>query len=79
MVDVLLISWPYSGFNVHSLVRTKTKLEAERVGRYMIRMVRYYGPYANAHRGQVKKASLSASLRTGEEKFRLLLPRAGQP
>jgi len=26
-------------FNVHSLVRTKTKLEAERVGKYMIRPV----------------------------------------
>jgi hypothetical protein len=24
-------------FNVHSLVRTKTKLESERVGKYMIR------------------------------------------
>jgi len=32
-----LISWPHSGFNVHSLVRTKTKIEAERVGKYMIR------------------------------------------
>jgi hypothetical protein len=27
------------GFNVHSLVRTKTKPEAERVGKYMIRPV----------------------------------------
>jgi hypothetical protein len=94
-----------------SRVRTKTKIEAERVGKYMIRpllalerlsfldpagkvgyrhgengaeqetmdylefiaratshipdkgqvMVRYYGPYANAHRGKVKKASLSPS------------------
>jgi hypothetical protein len=94
-----------------SLVRTKTKIEAERVGKYMLRpvlalerltflepegkvgyrwgrdgpgqetevmdylefiawvtshipdkgqvMVRYYGLYANAHRGKVKKASLS--------------------
>jgi len=33
-------------------------------------MVRYYGPYANAHRGKVKKANLSASLRVAEEKFR---------
>ena len=33
-------------------------------------MVRYYGPYANAHRGKVKKASLSTSLRVAEEIFR---------
>ena len=33
-------------------------------------MVRYDGPYANAHRGKVKKAKLRASLRVGEEKFR---------
>jgi hypothetical protein len=34
-------------------------------------MVRYYGLYANAHRGKVKKASLSPSaLRVVEEKFR---------
>jgi len=34
-----LLSWPHTGFNVHSLVRTKTKPEAERVGKYMIRPV----------------------------------------
>jgi hypothetical protein len=32
-----ILSWRYSGFNVHSLVRTKTKPEAERVAKYMIR------------------------------------------
>jgi hypothetical protein len=32
-----LISWPHTGFNVHSRVRTETKIEAERVGKYMIR------------------------------------------
>lgn len=32
-----LLSWRHSGFNVHSLVRTGTKAEAERVGKYMIR------------------------------------------
>lgn len=113
-----LISWPHSGFNVHSRVRAKTKPEAERVGKYMIRpvlalerltflesegkvgylsgekgaapetmdylefiarvtshipdkgqvMVRYYGPYANAHRGKVKKGNMS-SLRVAEEKL----------
>ena len=34
-----ILSWPHTGFNVHSLVRTKTKPEAERVGKYMIRPV----------------------------------------
>jgi hypothetical protein len=32
-----ILSWPHTGFNVHSLVRTQTKIEAERVGKYMIR------------------------------------------
>jgi len=103
-----LLSWHHTGFNVHSRVRAKTKTEAERVGKYMIRpllslerlslderegrvcyrygkeakevegmdylefiaritshipdkgqvTVRYYGLYANAHRGKVRKASL---------------------
>jgi hypothetical protein len=102
-------------------VRTKTKLEAERVGKYMIRpvlalerlsflesegkvcyrscekgsapetmdylefiarvtshipdkgqvMVRYYGLYANAHRGKVKKASLSVHRIVEEDHRRL--------
>jgi hypothetical protein len=97
-----ILSWRHAGFNVHSLVRTKTKPESKRVGKYMIRpllsperlffleqegkvgyrhgengaeqetmdypefivratshipdkgqvMVRYYGLYANAHRGE---------------------------
>ena len=34
-----ILSWPHTGFNVHSLVRTKTKPEAERVGKYMLRPV----------------------------------------
>jgi hypothetical protein len=105
-----LLSWRHTGFNVHSRVRAKTKKEAERVGKYMIRpllslerlsfngqqgqvcyrygkeagetermdylefiarvtshipdkgqvTVRYYGLYANAHRGKVRKASLEA-------------------
>jgi len=34
-------------------------------------MVRYYGLYANAHRGKVKKASLQAApLRIAEEELR---------
>jgi hypothetical protein len=32
-----LLSWRHTGFNVHSGVRAKTKGEAERVGKYMIR------------------------------------------
>ena len=39
-----ILSWRHTGFNVHSLVRTKTKLEAERVGKYMIRPVRQRPP-----------------------------------
>jgi len=34
-----ILSWPHTGFNVHSLVRTKTKIEAERVGKYMLRPI----------------------------------------
>jgi hypothetical protein len=102
----LLLSWRRSGFSVHSLVRAKTRKEAERVGKYMSRpvlslerlsvderhgqvcyrygkgakekermdylefiarvtshipdkgqvTVRYYGLYANAHRGKVRKS-----------------------
>jgi hypothetical protein len=104
-----ILSWRHTGFNVHSRVRAKTRHEAERVGKYMIRpllslerlslderegqvgyrygksaqeiermdylefiarttshipdkgqvTVRYYGLYANAHRGKVKKTSLA--------------------
>jgi hypothetical protein len=118
-----ILSWPHSGFNVHSLVRAKTKPEAERVGKYMLRpilalerltlleaegkvgyrhgergaeletmdylefiarvtshipdkgqvMVRYYGLYANAHRGKVRKASQAPSpLRIIEEEPRCI-------
>jgi len=113
-----LLSWRHTGFSVHSRVRAKTKPEAERVGKYMIRpllalerlsflepegkvcyrygqdgadwetmdylefiarvtshipdkgqvMVRYYGLYANAHRGKVRKADVSPlTLRMSEE------------
>jgi hypothetical protein len=116
-----ILSWRHTGFSVHSKVRAKTSVEAERVGKYMIRpllslerlsldekggqvcyryregagelermdylefiarvtshipdkgqvMVRYYGLYANAHRGKVKKASLAAfPLRIVEDKLR---------
>jgi len=116
-----LLSWRHTGFSVHSRVRARTKSEAERVGKYMIRpvlalerltflepegkvgyrsgekgsapetmdyleliarvtshipdkgqvMVRYYGLYANPHRGKVKKASQSV-LRIVEEELRRL-------
>jgi hypothetical protein len=116
-----ILSWRHTGFNVHSRVRARTKTEAERVGKYMIRpllaldrlsflesegkvgyrhgddgaelermdylefiarvvshipdkgqvMVRYYGLYANAHRGKVRKASpASPPLRIVEEELR---------
>jgi len=116
-----ILSWRHTGFSVHSLVRAKTKPEAERVGKYMIRpllslerlslnereakvcyrygkdaeevermdylefiarvtshipdkgqvTVRYYGLYANAHRGKVKKTSLGPlALRMAEDKLR---------
>jgi hypothetical protein len=118
-----LLSWRHTGFSVHSLVRAKTRKEAERVGKYMIRpllslerlsldekegqvcyrygkearevermdylefiarvtshiphkgqvTVRYYGLYANAHRGKVKKPNLAASpLPIFEEQLRRL-------
>jgi ribosomal protein S27E len=101
-----ILSWRHTGFNVHSRIRARTKTEAERIGKYMVRpvlaldrlsfleregrvgyrhgddgaelermdyleliarvtshipdkgqvMVRYYGLYANAHRGKVRKA-----------------------
>jgi len=119
-----LLSWRHTGFNVHSRVRAKTKKEAERVGKYMIRpllslerlslderegkvgyrygeearemermdylefiarvtshipdkgqvTVRYYGLYANAHWGKIRKASLEAPpLGMVEEELRLII------
>jgi hypothetical protein len=38
-----LLSWRHTGFNVHSRVRARTKKEAERVGKYMIRPLLYGG------------------------------------
>jgi hypothetical protein len=34
-----ILSWRHTGFNVHSRVRARTKPEAERVGKYMVRPV----------------------------------------
>jgi ribosomal protein S27E len=101
-----IAGWRHSGFSVHSKVKAKTKQEAERVGKYMIRpllslerlsfdekegkicyrygkeaeegermdylefiarvtshiadkgqvTIRYFGLYANAHRGKVRKS-----------------------
>jgi hypothetical protein len=116
-----ILSWRHTGFNVHSRVRAKTKREAERVGKYMIRpllslerlsldekegkvsyrygkeagdtarmdylefiarttshipdkgqvTVRYFGLYANAHRGKIRKEALAAvPLLIMEEKLR---------
>ena len=79
-----ILSWRHTGFNVHSRIRAKTKMEAERmdylesIARVTSHIpdkgqvtVRYYGLYANAHRGKVKKASLGLSpLRILEEELR---------
>ncbi len=32
-----ILSWQHTGFKVHSFVRARKKIEAERVGKYMIR------------------------------------------
>jgi len=32
-----ILSWRHTGFNVHSRVRARTKAEAERIGKYMVR------------------------------------------
>jgi hypothetical protein len=34
-----ILSWRHTSFNVRNLVRAKTKIEAERVGKYMLRPV----------------------------------------
>jgi hypothetical protein len=34
-----ILSWRHTGFNVHSRVRARTKTEAERIGKYMVRPV----------------------------------------
>ena len=34
-----ILSWRHTGFNVHSRVRARTKTEAERVGKYMVRPI----------------------------------------
>jgi hypothetical protein len=115
-----LLSWRHTGFNVHSRVRAKTRKEAERVGKYMIRpllslerlslderaarvcyrygkepreveamdylefiarvtshipdkgqvTVRYYGLYANAHRGKIKACHEAVPLRMVEEELK---------
>jgi hypothetical protein len=73
-----ILSWPHTGFNVHShiFIAWVTSHIPDK-GQVM---VRYFGLYANAHRGKVKKASQSpttlrivedspdsdASSRTGE-------------
>ena len=34
-----MLRWHHTGFNVHSKVRTRTREEAERVNKYMIRPI----------------------------------------
>jgi hypothetical protein len=66
-----ILSWPHSGFNVHShifIARVTSHIPDK--GQVM---VRYFGLYANAHRGKVKKASQSpTALRIVEEELRRL-------
>ena len=61
-----ILCWRHTGFNVHSrifIARVTSHIPDK--GQVM---VPYYGLYANAHRGKVKKASLSPSaLRMVEE------------
>jgi len=64
-----LLSWSHTGFNVHSQVRAKT-VTSHIPDKGQV-TVRYYGLYANAHRGKVRKASLGSSpLRVVEEELR---------
>jgi hypothetical protein len=122
-----LLSWRHTGFSVHSRVRAKTKPEAERVGKYMIRpllslerlsflepegkvgyrydqdraeqeamdylefiarvtshipdkgqvTIRYYGLYANAHRGKVRKAGVSPLVLRMAEQEEKCIPSKG--
>jgi hypothetical protein len=34
-----ILSWRHTGFNAHSPVRARTKTEAERIGKYMVRPI----------------------------------------
>jgi hypothetical protein len=34
-----ILSWRHTGFNVHSRVRARTKTEAKRIGKYMVRPI----------------------------------------
>ena len=122
-----ILSWRHTGFSVHSRVRAKTKTEAERVGKYMIRpllslerlpflepegkvsyrygqdraeqeamdylefiarvtshipdkgqvTIRYYALYANAHRGKVRKASVSPLVLRMAEQEEKCIPSKG--
>jgi len=122
-----IAGWRHSGFSVHSKVRAKTREEAERVGKYMIRpllslqrlslderegevcyrygedpeeaermdylefiarvtshipdkgqvTVRYYGLYANAHRGKVRKSQPDKHLFIIVEEENPRVPRRG--
>ena len=63
------LSWRHTGLNVHSQVRAKT-VTSHIPDKGQV-TVRYYGLYANAHRGKVRKASLgSSALRVVEEELR---------
>jgi hypothetical protein len=54
------LSWRHTRFNVHSLVRAKTKKEAERVGKYMIR------PLVSLERLSLDERAAQVGYRYGE-------------
>ncbi|MGB7294289.1 MAG: transposase [Candidatus Aminicenantales bacterium] len=56
-----LLSWRHTGFNVHSRVRARTKSEAERVGKYMIR------PLLSLERLSLDEKEGKVSYRYGKE------------
>ena len=56
-----LLSWRHTGFNVHSRVRAKTRHEAERVGKYMIR------PLLSLERLSLDEKDAKVCYRSGKE------------
>ena len=56
-----ILSWPHTGFSVHSRVRAKTTPEAERVGMHMIR------PLLSSERRTLLEAEGQVGYRHGEK------------
>jgi len=60
-----ILRWRHTGFNVHTKVRTTTKREAERVGKYMIR------PLLSLKRLSIDKAEGKVCYQYGKESLEL--------